>query len=105
VSYIFLGRKYILMIKILVQGSKNIKEGELPYINFPDKESSVGEDSDDSDLEIFRVKRTSTGSIENRPIDETVGSGLPENQVWFICKLHPILLNSKIHFVIIWRLC
>jgi hypothetical protein len=89
-----LGGKYFLKVKILVQGSKNIKERELPNINFCETKSSVGQDSDDSDMEIFRVKRRSTGSIENKSVDETVVSGLPENQVWFICKLHPMLYRA-----------
>lgn len=74
-----------------MQDRKDIKSGDLPNINFPENESSMGQDSDDSDMEIFRVKRRSTGSIENRSTDEAVVSGLPDNQVLFICKLHPIL--------------
>lgn len=72
------------------------KVGELPNINRPENESLAGQDSDDSDAEVFRVKRRSTGSIVNRSIDEAIVSDLAENQVWDLCKLYPTLyLASK----------
>ncbi|KAJ4759083.1 Lysine-specific demethylase [Rhynchospora pubera] len=58
------------------------KAGESPNINFADNESSVVQESDDSDVEVFRVKRRPTTSIENRSIDEAIVSDLPENQVF-----------------------
>ncbi|XP_078162655.1 lysine-specific demethylase JMJ706-like isoform X2 [Carex rostrata] len=63
-------------------GCMDTKVGELPNINRPENESSAGQDSDDSDAEVFRVKRRSTGSIANRSIDEAIVSDLAENQVF-----------------------
>lgn len=50
--------------------------------------SSVDEQSDDSDSEIFRVKRRSSLKVEKRVVNDASSSKNYEHQVWWYITLH-----------------
>jgi len=49
---------------------------------------SVDEQSDDSDSEIFRVKRRSSLKVEKRVVNDASSSKNYEHQVWWYITLH-----------------
>lgn len=49
-----------------------------------DVRPAVGNDSDGSDSEIFRVKRRSSLKVDKRNISDVMSSKHSDNQVWFV---------------------